>query len=340
MKKFISVMLTVIIMCMSFLSFANAESGTKATADFSIRDPFVLTYEGKYYMYGTGAAGNGYGCYVSDDLENWSGPYTVFSAASEENFDGTKDFWAPECHYYNGSFYLFATYYSSATEHRGTAVFKADNPLGPFRLHSSGQITPKYRDCIDGTLYVDDDGQPWIIYVNEWTSNEDEIGTMAVSKLNSDLSFRMGEPKEIFRADGHIWTDSKVTDGPFIYKTSAGKLIMLWSNSARSGGYAVGVAFSNNGKIDGRWIHEPFALYKKNDDHIFDGGHGMLFKANDGQLMMSIHSPNDSSISRTTAVFLPIEDYGVSIRLAEEETFAKKVQKIITQIVHFIADIF
>lgn len=325
-------------MSMCFIPFASAQS-SKATADFSIRDPFVLTYEGKYYMYGTGAAGNGYGCYVSEDLENWSGPYTVFSAADCEGFDGVKDFWAPECHYYNGSFYLFATYYSSETQHRGTAVFKADNPLGPFTLHSSGHITPKYRDCIDGTLYVDDDGQPWIIYVNEWTSNKDEIGTMAVSKLSSDLSFRIGEPKEIFRANNHLWTDGKVTDGPFIYKTDGGNLVMLWSNSARSGGYSVGIAHSSNGKIDGKWIQEPFALYKKNDSHEFDGGHGMLFYRNDGQLMMSIHSPNDSSVSRTTAVFLPVTDCGYSVKLSEDSGFSGTLQALITRIFYMITDL-
>ncbi|MCQ2470526.1 MAG: glycoside hydrolase family 43 protein [Clostridia bacterium] len=339
MKKILSIILTVVIFMLNFSSVASAESNTKATQDIFIRDPFILTFEGKYYMYGTGAAGAGYGCYVSDNLNNWSGPYEVFSASNEKDFDGIKDFWAPECHYYNGNFYLFATYYSSVTQHRGTAVFKADNPLGPFTLHSNGHITPKYRDCIDGTLYVDDEGQPWIIYVNEWTSNKDEIGTMAVSKLSDDLSFRMGEPKEIFRADGHLWTDSRVTDGPFIYKTSEGKLMMLWSNSAKSGGYAVGLAYSSNGKIDGRWIHEPFALYKKNDAHIFDGGHGMLFYRNDGQLMMSIHSPNDSSISMTTALFLPVKDCGYSIELIEEKTAKDKFQSFFTKVYNFVADL-
>ncbi len=83
MKKIISIILTVVIFMLSFSSLATAESNTKATQDFFIRDPFILTFEGKYYMYGTGAAGAGYGCYVSDDLNNWSGPYEVFSATED-----------------------------------------------------------------------------------------------------------------------------------------------------------------------------------------------------------------------------------------------------------------
>ena len=91
---------------------------------------------------------------------------TVF--APGKDFDGNDEWWAPECHFYQDAFYLFASYHSAASNKRGTAIFRADNPLGPFALITDGHITPKERDCIDGTLYVDEDGQPWMIYVGEW----------------------------------------------------------------------------------------------------------------------------------------------------------------------------
>ena len=106
-------------------------TNTRKTSEIVIRDPFVLVYGGKYFMYGTGAAsGPGYGCYVSEDLENWAGLVNVFTAPA--GFDGVNCFWAPECHYYRGSFYLFATYFSQSTQHRGVSIFKAESPLGPF----------------------------------------------------------------------------------------------------------------------------------------------------------------------------------------------------------------
>ena len=52
--------------------------------EINIRDPYVLLYDGKYYMYGTRSetafVGEAYGfdVYVSSDLENWSEPYEVF----------------------------------------------------------------------------------------------------------------------------------------------------------------------------------------------------------------------------------------------------------------------
>lgn len=129
--------------------------------DIVIRDPFVLVSGGIYYMYGTGAStAAGYGCYVSLDLETWYGPVNVFEA--KEGFDGVNCFWAPECHYYNGKYYLLASYGSASTGHRGTSVFRSSSPLGPFEEISDGHITPHGWDSIDGTLYVED-GVPYMV---------------------------------------------------------------------------------------------------------------------------------------------------------------------------------
>ena len=53
--------------------------------DIHIRDPFVLIYNDKYYMYGTRGANFGQGTggvdvYIGTDLENWSEPVQVFDS--------------------------------------------------------------------------------------------------------------------------------------------------------------------------------------------------------------------------------------------------------------------
>jgi FMN-dependent NADH-azoreductase len=61
-----------------------------------------------------------------------------------ENFHGIKDlFWAPECHYYKGNFYIFTSVYSNKTNHRCISVYRADNPMGPFVDIADGCICPK-----------------------------------------------------------------------------------------------------------------------------------------------------------------------------------------------------
>ncbi len=293
---------------------------TKKTEDIFIRDPCVLVYGNKYFMYGTGAATKaGYGCYVSEDLENWAGPVNVFEADSAENFDGIGDYWAPECYYYEGFFYLFATYKSGTTSHRGVSIMRSESPLGPFEEITDGHITPHEWDAIDGTLYVDKNGDEWMIFVHEWTSMPDGVGDMSYAKLSDDLTHFVSEPVRMFKANEPFWTFNNVTDGPCPYRTKDGSLIMLWSNTIPTSGYSVGIARSVTGEIDGKWKHDLTPLYTEGKYHELDGGHGMIFETLDGRLMLSIHSPNNSTEENMThAIFLELEDTGSTIVIKSE----------------------
>ena len=62
---------------------------------------------------------------------------------------------------------MLTTYRSAKTGHRGCTVMKSDTPEGPFKEISSGHVTPLDWDSIDGTLYIDKDGQPWMVFVHE-----------------------------------------------------------------------------------------------------------------------------------------------------------------------------
>ena len=98
MKKTVSLVL-VFIMIIGGV-FVNASANNEypfKTEDGIVRDPYVLVYDGKYYLYGTCLSnGNGYGCVVSEDLQNWSYPVQVYTP--EDGSEEIADFWAPECH--------------------------------------------------------------------------------------------------------------------------------------------------------------------------------------------------------------------------------------------------
>ena len=262
----------------------------KTSVFYGCRDPYILLYGGKYYFY-RGMGGNGIGCAVSDDLENWSKPQTVF--AVPENFHGVKDlFWAPECHYYKGHFYIFTSVFSGKYNHRTISVYRADNPLGPFTDIADGCITPKDWDAIDGTLYVDEQGQPWMVFVHEWTSMPDHNGGMCAAKLSEDFTHFISEPVQLFLARDPEWATNGVTDGPYVFTQTDGKIGMIWSNSCKEG-YCVGVAYSD-GKIDGNWSQREDLLYCRHltPDFNTDGGHAMIFYDKDGKAVMPLHGPN------------------------------------------------
>ena len=267
-----------------------------------LRDPCVLVEDGVYYVYGTNWV-----CYKNTS-GSLAGEWEYLGVVAEKPAESDNNYWAPEVHKYGGAYYMFTTYHSSVTGHRGCTILKSDSPEGPFREITNGQITPHDWDSIDGTFYVDEEGQPWMVFVHEWTSTDDGIGRMAAAKLSDDLTHFISEPIELFRADDPSWSRAQVTDGCWMYRTEDGQLLMIWSNSD-TGGYCVGIARSSNGKIDGEWTQDSELLYSKNMQMKYDGGHGMIFHDTDGQMYLSIHSPNKIIDDRKeTPVFIPIRE--------------------------------
>lgn len=261
-----------------------------------IRDPFVLVEDGKYYLYGSRGENvwsgkeDGFDVYVSEDLKDFEGPYEVFKAP--EGFWADENFWAPEVHKYNGKFYMFASLKKEGIR-RGTQIFVADSPMGPFKIHSDGPVTPPEWECLDGTLYVDTDQTPYMFFCHEWTQVVD--GQVCVMELSKDLTHRVGEPKILFKGSDPAWTKKNekqyVTDGPFIYRCSGGTLIMIWSGFSKNG-YVLSTARSVSGNVFGPWTQDETPLFDDN------GGHGMIFKNLSGELMVTLHTPNTHPFER------------------------------------------
>ena len=266
-----------------------------------LRDPFILlTDDGTYYAYGTGWV---YYKNTSGSLSGaWDGPFSCVEAPE----DYADNPWAPEVHFYKGSYYMLTTYRSKTTDRRGCTIFKASSPEGPFVPHSDGFVTPGEWDSIDGTLYVDPEGTPWMVFVHEWVSAPENTGRMAAVRLTDDLSAPVGEATELFKATDPSWSKEPVTDGCFLFKTEKDRLGMIWSNWDDFG-YCVGMAFSSDGTLSGKWKQDDRVLFSKTKYGTYDGGHGMLFADLDGQWYLSMHCPNGIVDSRLEVpTFLPV----------------------------------
>ena len=293
------------------------------TCDIRIRDPYVLTDTdaGRYYLYGTtdenpwSGPGQGFSAYVGTNLADWQGPFSVF--APPVDFWADCQFWAPEVHRYAGCYYMLASF-KAENRRRGVQILRAKSPLGPFVPISDGPITPPEWESLDGTLYLDGQGRPWLIFCHEWTQLGD--GAICGMRLEKDLS--AAAPVTLFHASQSGWSvadtgqivrktgENYVTDGPFLHRCEDGTLWMLWSSYARCG-YAVGLAKSLSGDISGPWQHLTKPLFERN------GGHGMLFRTLKGQLRLAIHRPNDTPWERPC--FLPVEEKNGRLTAREED---------------------
>ena len=276
------------------MGFENkkGELGMLKREEIRIRDPFIYTDTENqcYYMYGTTAldpnskrAGNTFSVYKTTDLENFSQAKVIFDG-SASNFWADHDFWAPEVHFYKGKYYLFGSCKADG-RHRATQIFVCDTPDGQFVPLTDAPITPSDWECLDGTLYVENN-IPYIIFSHEWTQVGD--GEFWAMPLSEDFTHAIGEPFLLFRASDNPNVNERrgvpgnyVTDGPFLYYEN-GKLNMIWS-SFYNGRYLVLRAWSDS--LHGSWRHEGSMF-------DFDGGHAMLFHRLDGERMISLHAPN------------------------------------------------
>ncbi len=307
------------------LPAAEPARAAKSLAEIRIRDPFILADKTTqtYYMYAQmdnqlGKQGDqkGVEVYASSDLQRWYGPEPVY--VQEKGFWGNWMVWAPEVHRYKGKYYLFVTFTSRDTlppldgrptlNKRGTQVLVADSPTGPFKPFHNRAHTSADRQALDGTLWVED-GVPWMVFCHEWLQTVD--GTMELVQLNEDLSDVRGDPVTLFHASDAKWVRALgepgtsgygfVTDGPFLYRTRSNKLLMIWS-SFGSQQYAVGLAVSRSGTVAGPWDQRDKPLFAAN------GGHGMIFRTFEGQLMLTLHQPNSGAKER--AQLIKLKDTG------------------------------
>jgi hypothetical protein len=282
-------------------------------SEIQVRDPFVLREGDTYYLFGSTdkdiwrAPGVGFDVYrgaAPGVFTEYEGPFPAFRPPA--GFWATVNFWAPEVYAYGGAHHMFATFKPDEGR-RGTAVLRsADGPLGPFVPWSDGPVTPAEWECLDGTLFVDDAGDPWMVFCHEWAQVGD--GQVCAVRLAPDLRAAAGEPVLLFTASQAGWSaplagrapGSYVTDGPFAHRYADGRLSLLWSSFGPEGNYCIGEATSASGTVEGPWHQRERPLYEA------DGGHGMLFRSPDGTLYLAIHTPNATPDERP--IFVEIDE--------------------------------
>lgn len=279
--------------------------------DINVRDPFILFEDGKYYLYGTraknfGRQTGGFDVYVSDDLENWSEPIACFDS---EAFGLNRWVnWAPEVHKYKGRYYMFATF-THENGLKGTHSLVSDSPLGPFKPLSKGALTPVEFECLDGTLYVDKSGVPYLIFCHEHMQITD--GTVCYVRLSDTLDEAIGDIVTLFAASSFeksfaLWGKNFVTDGPFMYRSKSDELFMIWSTFI-DGKYAECVVKFKDKELSLNFEHlEPLL--------DSDGGHGMIF-SDENDVYFTYHTPNKSGMERVA--LCKIDDHGDFIAIKQ-----------------------
>jgi beta-xylosidase len=168
---------------------AGKAPAVKVLFDYAVRDTCVcLGPGGTYYLTGTTGApkwwktNEGIRVWKSMDLKTWQPLGLVWSFEKDTTWqkgDGDRRaIWAPEIHYFKGTFWL-----AYCVNYGGTGILrsKTGKAEGPYEdVKPSGPLTGE----IDASLFADDDGKIYFVYQNG-----------KIARMKDDMSGLAEEPR-------------------------------------------------------------------------------------------------------------------------------------------------
>ncbi len=195
--------------------------------EYGIGDPFVMRWDGKYYMYPSSSNPEdgvaGVKVFSSDDLVNWT--YEGFCVQDQyANFA-----YAPEVVYYNGWFYL-----CESMGGQGHFIYKSDSPIGPFE-----RITDNFGRKIDGAFWIGDDGQLFFLYPDN--------NVMNIAPIDMETMLPGVETTLAGTLNG--WTE-----GPGFFRRGDMLYMTYTGNSVTSDSYRVGYSYQFGTDPEGLFI--------------------------------------------------------------------------------------
>ncbi|WP_282936114.1 glycoside hydrolase family 43 protein [Paenibacillus sp. RC67] len=210
--------------------------------DYGIGDPYVLRYDGKYYLYcSTKDRRVGIKAWSSDDLVNWRYEGLV----TEEPV--SVGAYAPEVVYWNGAFYMY-----TSPAGKGHYVLQSDKPTGPFV-----KKTDNLGLTIDGSVFIDDD--------EKWYFTHAKFGGIMASPMTDPYTI---EPdKQLNTSLGH-WTE-----GSMIIKRNGRYFITYTGNHVFSRGYRVNYGVAHKSPTGTYTIPENNPILISTDNDFNGLGH-------------------------------------------------------------------
>lgn len=212
-------------------------------------DPFVMRYNGYFYLYCSAARDRLLYCWKSDDMVNWECLGKVFD---EEKYPEIKGGYAPEVIYSGGKFFL-----CTSPNGNGHFLMMADKPEGPYE-----RITGRFGQRIDGSFFLDDNG--------EWYFLRAEGGGIRihdVSPVEGGAKVNLAG-KRIVESDLNGWTE-----GPMILKRHGRYFLTYTGNHLLSLGYRVAYSVSETSPVNG-YVNMPNRCMLISVDPEFHGlGH-------------------------------------------------------------------
>ena len=239
------------------LGFTSLQAQNPFVQTWCTSDPAPMVHDGTMYVY-TGHDEDGadffwmqeWRVYSTQDMVNWT---DHGSPLALESFSWADDrAWASQTVERNGKFYWYICAHSKLSGGMAIGVAVGDSPTGPFKdalgkpLFENGSW-----DHIDPTVFIDDDGQAWLMWGNPQCYylklNEDMISYSGELGLLDMTEEAFGAPVMSKREKDKKYKDSYV-EGPWLTKRN-GTYQLLYA----AGGVPEHISYSTAPSPMGPW---------------------------------------------------------------------------------------
>lgn len=205
---------------MTSSAYQNPRSLPDEWEQYGLGDPYVLKFNGYYYLYvSTRDTDDGVKVWSSRNLENWV--YRGLAATDPI----THGAYAPEVIYWNGMFYMY-----TSPAGKGHYVLSSTSPTGPFNV-----VTSNLGKTIDGHVFIDDDGSFSFYHAGQGRIDAAPMSSPTAIGASSTTGVGMGG-----------WTE-----GATVFKRNGKYYITYTGNHVFSKGYRVDYAVSTMGPRSG-----------------------------------------------------------------------------------------
>lgn len=219
-------------------------------SEFECGDPYVMRFNGMYYLY-CSSAGDHIKCWQSEDLVNFE---YVGSVCDDPMITGA---YAPEVTYYKGRFYMITSPKGS-----GHYILEAMKPTGPFNI-----VSDNYGLLIDGSYFVDDDGKQYMLRAGH--------KGIVIHSMPSPYDIDVNGTT-ISEAYLNYWTE-----GPMIIKRNGLYYLTYTGNHLLSKGYRIAYSVSDKAPDKGYVNLRNHTLLIETDPEFHALGHSSSFLAPD-----------------------------------------------------------
>ncbi len=261
----------------------------------NIGDPFVLAADGQYFAFAT-SGGKPFPVWRSDSLQAFGGMRTALRGADW----AYQDFWAPEVFAWQGGYVMLYSARRQEDQSLRVGIAFAQEPRGPYRDLGRPLFDFGYA-AIDASLFVDDDGAPYLYYARDCSENlvdglhESHIYGV---RLREDLRDTLGEPVLLTRPD-RLWELHSGSwlwnEGPALLAHQGRYYLFYSANFYASREYAVGYAVADHplGPFEKPADNRLMGYLEQDGATLISGpGHNAFFMAGE-ELFTAYHTHSD-----------------------------------------------